>query len=482
MNNQLRAAWLAAVLALAPGCGGGGTGATDVAPGYDVVAESGMDPDAMPIPDVEAVDRGPDLSADLAPETGDVAVETVGDVPGEGPSDAAPEAVSETVSEVTADVGPAACPRTPAAADRPRKVVVSHPYDAAGEKANAWELLDLATDGTLSVPGAPFTMGRSADGEFAFTPDGKVGLVAQEDGTVGVVRIGDDGLPYVVHAGFALKSVGEGSAYADHVVMDPAGDRAWVLSGQWRNNGGGVYLVLIGCDGTLTDGGLIAPSKLPAALAFVPGGSGRAVLAASDVLDSSGTGDAWLLQWGATPAVIGGATGFGDPDLIVSSMALTQDGKYALIADDNEMDENAFGIAVVEILADGLAPRQLIKTMGASGAAMNDPYRLLVSPWDNAALMVSGYGNAILGLARSAGDPAQPFGIPQPISYVGKAPQLPSSTVMVGQGALKGLVLSVETDGVRRVQFQADGSITDLGLFPLGDGMERMAGAIGVQP
>ena len=458
MKTTLRSACMAVTLVLVAACGGAGSAATDAAVGVDFVAESGHDQDAFPVPEVEGADRGQDPAADPVLE-------------------ASPEVVSDLASDL-----PAACPRTPAPADRPRKVVLAHPYDASAAKSNTWELLDLATDGTLSVPGVPFTMGRAVNGEVAFTPDGKVGLIAQEDGTVGVVRIGDDGLPYVVHAGFQLKPVGDGSAYADRVVMDPAGDRAWVLSGQWRDIGGGVYLVLIGCDGTLTDGGLIAPAKLPAALAFVPGGSGRAVLAASDVLDSTGTGDSWLLQWGATPSVIGGAPGFDDPDLIVSSMALTQDGKYALIADDNEMDADAFGIAVVEILADGLALRQLIKTMGVAGAAMNDPYRLLVSPWDNAALMVSGYGNAILRLARSSADPSQPFGVPLPIAYVGKAPQLPSSTVMVAQGALKGLVLSVETDGVRRVRFQADGSVNDLGLVPLGDGLDRMAGAIGVQP
>ena len=39
--------------------------------------------------------------------------------------------------------GEAACVREPAAVDRVRHVVISHPYADASTKSNAWEVLDL---------------------------------------------------------------------------------------------------------------------------------------------------------------------------------------------------------------------------------------------------------------------------------------------------------------------------------------------------
>ena len=42
------------------------------------------------------------------------------------------------------------CPRTPAAADRDRFVVVAHPYDASGASSSIFEVLRLSATGTLS--------------------------------------------------------------------------------------------------------------------------------------------------------------------------------------------------------------------------------------------------------------------------------------------------------------------------------------------
>jgi hypothetical protein len=121
----------------------------------------------------------------------------------------------------------------------------------------------------------------------------------------------------VVHAAF------EGAFCATDVVMDPTGDGAWVLAGNWRNNGGGIYRVAIGCDGQLTDLGLVAAAKLPYGLELLPGGAGRAVLAGKDVLDSEADQDAHLLAWGASPSVLASAVAFSDDDDIIGSLAVT---------------------------------------------------------------------------------------------------------------------------------------------------------------
>src|SRR5262252_7253268 len=80
-----------------------------------------------------------------------------------------------------------------AAPDRTRRVVISHPYDASGGNANSWDVLDLSPTGAVTMPGRPFEMGRASDGVVEFTIDGKIGMVPQSDGSLGVFSLADDG-------------------------------------------------------------------------------------------------------------------------------------------------------------------------------------------------------------------------------------------------------------------------------------------------
>jgi hypothetical protein len=182
-------------------------------------------------------------------------------------------------------VDAAGCLRTPVTRTV-HKVVVSLPYDAAGGPANLYRVLELDAAGALADTGTTFEMGRSLIGELAFTPDGEVGIVPQDDGTLGVVRFDGD-TPVVAHAAFA------GGFYADRVVIAPAGDLAYVLDNQWRENGGGIHRVAIGCDGTLTDLGRWVESKLPAGLHL---DGDRALLIANDVGGSPAGDDVHLLE------------------------------------------------------------------------------------------------------------------------------------------------------------------------------------------
>jgi len=65
---------------------------------------------------------------------------------------------------------------------------------------------------------------------------------------------------------------------------------------------------------------------------------------------------------------------------------------------------------------------------------------------------------------------------------VGARPQLPQSAVLLERGTLRGRVLMREVLGVRQVQFDGDGGITDLGFTTLGSGSQNIVGAVGVQP
>ena len=381
------------------------------------------------------------------------------------------------ISDVSEE-GPS-CERWPQRASRPRKVVVSHPYDADGYGSDLYEVLDLSEDGKLSARRAFFQMGRLAFGRIVFTPDGEVGLAAQEDGSIGVFRFDRFGAVQVVHRAFT------GAGYAGSLVMDPLGNRVYVLDNEWREWGGGIYSVRIGCDGRLKSEGLVAAAKRPAGMSILPpprrGDAPRAVLAAADVLGSPAGNDVHLLAWPArmpaAPAVISSTSGFGDDLSIVSAVARTADDRYVLIGDNSEFSGIANRVSVVALEGDTLRRVGIL-------TPLLDPVAIVLSPFANSGIVVSGYGNAIFRLVYDPASATTPFVAKGAISYVGRRPQLPSGAELIERGGLRGRVLIAELEGVRQVVFGSDGAVTDLGLFPLGteDDLGSIVGAIGVQP
>jgi hypothetical protein len=377
---------------------------------------------------------------------------------------------SSTTTSSSGTGGAGACGRMPGPADGPRKVVVGHPYDANSAASKVWEVLNLDATGTLSPTGTTFEMGRAFWGEVAFTPDGKVGIAVHDDGTLGVFRFEDDGTPTVVHASF------KGAFYAGSLVMDPSGESAWVLDENWRENGGGLYRISIGCDGTLTDLGLAAPSKLARGMVRLGQTPNHAVLASTDVLTSKTGDNAHLLDLGgAAPALLGGAPAFPDDEAIVSAIARTHDDHFVLIGDNSEFASVPNRVAVVAVSGNAVTATQVL-------TPIEDPVSIVTSPFDNAALVISGYGNAFFALGYDAGNANAPFTVKGELTYVGKKPQLPANGVLIERGALRGRVYVAENSGVRQVRFEQNGSITDLGLFSLGTGIENIPGAIGVTP
>ena len=111
---------------------------------------------------------------------------------------------------------------------------------------------------------------------------------------------------------------------------------------------------------------------------------------------------------------------------------------------------------------------------------VEDPIAIATSPSDDAALVVSGFGDAIFVLARNDGA-GKPFALAGEVDYTGPAPQLPGSLATIDRGALRGHVLVAELLGVRHLAFTR-GSVTDLGLVALGDGTAAITGALGLQP
>ncbi len=364
------------------------------------------------------------------------------------------------------------CHGTPAAANRVRKVVVSHPWDASSNETDVFEVLELSEAGALSQTGHSFQLGFASTGTIAFTPDGEIGLAVVVDGTVGklgVFRFDGTGQPQVVHAMFG----GPFNAY--EVIMDPSGSRAYVLDNQWRQWGGGVYAVSIACDGTLSDEGMLFAAKLPAALALLPDDPDHAVLAAVDAFSSPTDLDAHLLSWSATPSWVTGIDVFPDEDAIVASAAVTADGRYVLIGDNTMLLGANTRVGVVEVTGGTIVAKQVL-------APLEDPFSIVTSPYNDRAIVVSGFGNAIFELSYDAANSTTPFTIVGELNYSGSNPSLPNKAVMVDRGDLTGLVLVAENQGVRRVEFKGGGQIQDHGLTSFGQGTEYIVGAIGVQP
>jgi hypothetical protein len=360
----------------------------------------------------------------------------------------------------------AGCPRDPGPDDRARHVVVARPYDVDGNQANTWEVLDLSISGDLTrpTPRRFFTMGRASFGTIAFTPDGEIGLVAQDDGTVGVFALDAAGVPSVVHAGF------DGGFYASGIAIDPSGDRAWVIDGNWRKNGGGIYGVTIGCDGTLTSTGLAVAAKLPAAIAFA---GGHAIIAATDVADSAAGDDVHAVTWGGTPEAVSGADAFGAEDPIVGGAALTADGATFLVGDVSQFSGVANRVAVVRVDGATVTPVSVI-------SPVDDPQSIVASPFGDVAVVASAFGDALVVL--DTGGPAGAWRVRGEVPYTSGNPLLPGDLAMIERGTLRGHVLVSENVSIRHLAFRANGDVDDLDALAFGSGLDQIPGAIGVTP
>jgi hypothetical protein len=387
------------------------------------------------------------------------------DGPGDGGGD--PPDLGAGQDGLLSTDGATACPRLPTADDAERSIVVAHPYAATtGMKATDYERLLLDGSGAITRPGHHFSMGRAAFGNVVFTPDGELGFVAQEDGSIGSFRLRPGMTPEVIESGHMR------AAYASFLWVSPAGDRLYVLDSNTEANGGGVYELPILCDGTLGATTKLSAAELPYAMVGLKGGD-LALYARQ--LPGAGLDEAvHRVKLGPPFQRLASVVPFSAAvdKAVVSSAEVTLDGKWVLFADNSEFSGVPTRIVAAAVTASGLGATQEI--------AVNDPVALIASPYDNAVLVSSGYDNALVALGYDPQSATTPLSAGAPISYMGKKPQLPGSAVSIVRGALRGRVYVAENLGIRQVRFNSDGSITDLGLHGLGMGFEQIVGAIGI--
>ncbi|MBV1861889.1 MAG: hypothetical protein KUG77_25940 [Nannocystaceae bacterium] len=358
------------------------------------------------------------------------------------------------------------------AEDRARKVVVGQPYDDAGAQAAGYSVLELSASGELSGPSATFEMRRSVYGPIRFTPDGRVGIAHQsaranvdEGNSFGVFEIDEDGEVQVRDEGF------EGSYYPGGFSLSHDGETLWALDSAFRDVGGGVFEVSVGCDGALTEHKQAVSGRLTQTLDFTT--DGHALIGAHVYAGADPAADAFLFDWGRSENPIAAADLFGHEDFIIGASALTADERLFALSDVSTFSAAPNRVAFGRVESDALIQDGTIDIF--------DPFEMVASPFGDIVLVGSGEGNAIYILDYDAGaSPA--LTLRGELSYVGTAPALPGKATMVRHGTLEGLVLWTENTGVRRIQFLGDGEVVDLGLFSLGAGFTAIPGGIGVQP
>ena len=334
--------------------------------------------------------------------------------------------------------------------DGARKMLVTRPRSKEatggyGTNAKLLEVLDVSAAGALSRPGKVLDMAGPTQGTPVFTPDGAIAIVPM-GGKAGLASIVFDatGTPTVVEASFAP----EGRLSGTQVVIDATGSRAFALDSNTEANGGGVYEVRIACDGHLTLIGKALPSEKSQELALLDANRG---LYAGAVV--GGKGDLHLFDLLAKSATSSLAA-FGDDDAAASSVAVTPDGKFAVVTDTGFLAGNR--LAVVDLAT--MTTKQKL--------AVDGPEAFLVSSFGNAMMLVqSDTADAYVPVTYSP-TAAAPVALGAKLTTARKV-ELPTSPVVMKNGALKGTVYVVEVSGIRTVRWDASGKLADGGLFSM---------------
>ena len=174
-------------------------------------------------------------------------------------------ACTEAVDDTSVVTGPEGDCR----AQAPNQIVVSKPFEGPQTDWAVGSLDDL--DGTM-------TLGRVFTGEVAWTPDGQVGAVALDDGSVGLWD--REGLVTLL----------DGDWYASRVVADPSGT-FWIVDGNWPDDGGGLFRLDVDCDNRFGEPERVLTTKLATDLVFTDEGP---VLLATEA--EGNAGDVHLLD------------------------------------------------------------------------------------------------------------------------------------------------------------------------------------------
>lgn len=413
----------------------------------DTVSPEDMGTDVPVAPDMQ----WPDVAEDMANDT---------DVSSPEPDmDMAPPDMPD--ADVDMNVVPTC--RTLAPADRGRKLVVAKPYAEGGTKKNSFDVYDLSAAGELTSVSTTFELGNPAtSGTIVFTPDGEIGIARLDNGTLGSFRVGATDVQ-------VLQAAHDPGEYISDIIFPPGdGSVLYAVKVGWRNTGGGLYAIPVDCEtGMLGEATLIAPSKLLYGIAFDQ--EKRAFVAAMDILDSEEPNHIHEMVLDPIPQRLQSGRAFPDDDAIMAGFDITPDASIALIGDTNVFGQNRLGVVKLQ------APMTSLQVL-----EIEDPEDIIVSPYGNAAVVASVFGDSLLVLDIS-NDPIAPVSIRGELSTANPV-LLPGNMVALRRGSLTGNVWVSENVGLRRIRFEPNGTVTDVSFTSTGEGVLGISGAFGIQP
>lgn len=335
------------------------------------------------------------------------------------------------------DTGAQGC-RAPAS-DTVHTAVASQPFASPDTGWLAWRV-----DGTSWTPTEPFHMGApSTYGRVAWTSDGRVGAMAHDDGTLGLIRA-HDGVVEVLEPALG------GDFYASRVHIDPDDRTVWIVDGNWANNGGGLYRASLDCDtDALGPVEKVRESKLAVALL-----QGERTVVVAEELDGVVGGAVWSLD-GPDGAVLSDHTLFDYAGSAPSDVVMGPDG--TVFAADNSLWSDA--PHQLAVLHPDLSLRGRVDVV--------DPVAVVPAP-DGRALVISAYG----------GDELLLLGPDLSLTHVQTAP-LGWSAAGLQEGPSAGLMVVSENTAVLLMRFTDDG-VEELARAPL-DGTAIPA-VVGISP
>jgi hypothetical protein len=369
--------------------------------------------------------------------------------------------------------GTASCHATPLGDDDDRFVIVSHPFKSGDpNKSDVYEVVKLDITGTLSKTGTTFNLGRSAYTPVVFTPDGAVGFVAEEEGKVGIFSVSSTGAVQVIDAAF------DTGGSSSHMTVSPDGTRAFAIAFNTTENGGGIYEIGIGCDGTPENRGLLLAADVPTTMAILPnqtitaGSPLLAVLSARGIPGSAPGENLHLIDLASTPPKrIASVAAFPDTDVHAPALAISADGASVMVADDSLFAGNR--VAVAGLTTSSLTALGVLDFPGAAWVA--------ASPHDDSMLGLAADGKNDGYYTFSYTPGLTPYGTSKKVAVTPK-PQLPVMAQVFTRGARKGLTVGAELSSVRILRLTEGGAIGAGSSLDFGDGSEGIVGVIGFAP
>jgi hypothetical protein len=342
------------------------------------------------------------------------------------------------------------CLSTPPDADARQVLVYSTPYDANGGQASIWHAAEF-DDQSLSIDEfAEFEMGRLSLGEIVFTPNGSIGFVAQEDGSIGQFRIGENGVE-VLETGLS------GDWYAASLWFDAIDGNLWIVDSNWPDNGGGIYRAPVDCE-TAEIGQAERLLQSKNALGLRHTADGNLAFATREIPGE--TGNLFILD--RAGEILASASVFDDDDFILSALEATEG--HILVGDNSSFSSLPNRVASIEYSEGSFGQRSDFEIL--------DPVSIVAGS-TSSVLISSGYGDALYLYQPGSGSLSQ-VSTQNPV-------ELPGVASPISRGQFAGGVVVPENLAIRLLTFSGD-DIVDHGKIHNGSGYEGIVGVVGMAP